>query len=70
METKFKKGDVVRLKSGGPKMTISTIHTENHNFMTGEKTGNKEEPEYFVEWFDEKNLLKNATFKESVIEID
>jgi uncharacterized protein YodC (DUF2158 family) len=43
----FKKGDVVRLKSGGPWMTIVSVE------------GNTAE----CQWFDEKQVVKNDEFE-------
>ena len=45
----FKKGDIVLLKSGGPKMTIREIEDDG---------------EILCVWFDEKNILQSNTFEE------
>lgn len=45
-------GDVVRLKSGGPKMTVVTIS----------KTQLDSELSVWCEWFDEKNKAQKNTF--------
>ena len=52
----FKAGDVVRLKSGGPKMTILWIEDE-YGVMTAS-----------CQWFDSKNELKDAKFRPSSLE--
>lgn len=39
MDSNFKPGDVVELKSGGPDMTVSAIHEDSA----------------YCEWFDHKN---------------
>lgn len=48
MDTQFKVGDVVRLKSGGPDMTIGTIEPGQPKFAS-------------CRWFDGKKL-KQSTF--------
>lgn len=45
-----KVGDVVKLKSGGPKMTVTSI--EDHMGT----------PSVFCEWFDEKNTQQSGVF--------
>jgi len=45
-------GDVIRLKSGGPKMTVVTIGTTQFD----------SEPSVWCEWFDEKNKAQEKTF--------
>lgn len=42
MAPKFKPGDIVQLKSGGPAMTVAKINTDT---LTGELRG------YYCEWF-------------------
>jgi uncharacterized protein YodC (DUF2158 family) len=48
----FNPGDVVRLKSGGPKMTIDS----------------KDGEDYFCIWFDSKNEQKQNSFSGPVLE--
>nr|WP_281722858.1 DUF2158 domain-containing protein [Nitrosomonas nitrosa] len=48
----LKKGDVVRLKSGGPKMTIK--------FIEGETVA--------CVWFNEKNQKQEAAFEAEMLE--
>ncbi len=45
--SEFKEGDVVKLKSGGPEMTVSEVK--------GDKL--------YCKWFDEKGELKAKYFK-------
>ena len=49
--TEFKKGDTVRLKSGGPPMTV----TQSGKSMYGQEL-------VWVVWFDEKNIKHDDTF--------
>jgi uncharacterized protein YodC (DUF2158 family) len=60
MAEKFNTGDVVRLKSGGPNMTV----TEYDVFDYGGK-----EKKYLCRWFDEKHKPAELTFKEEELEI-
>lgn len=55
----FKAGDVVRLKSGGPDMTITSIATEDYML---ESKG-----DVSCQWFDDKRVLQSATFKPEVL---
>jgi len=58
-EQQFKAGDVVRLKSGGPKMTIVNYG----------KYGFGEDEEYQCKWFDAKNNLTINNFTEAELEL-
>jgi uncharacterized protein YodC (DUF2158 family) len=51
-------GDVVRLKSGGPKMTVVAIDVAEIT----------EEPSVWCEWFDEDKVAKSATFSLIAVE--
>lgn len=51
----LKVGDVVQLKSGGPKMTVS-----QYPFKTISGVENKDQVE--CRWFDDKNQLKKRVF--------
>jgi len=53
----FKAGETVRLKSGGPLMTVS-----------GMTKG--DEPKVICDWFDDKNSLQHGAFVEVQIEAD
>lgn len=53
MGNQFKKGDVVQLKSGGPKMTVTEI-TDESNYKI-----------VHCRFFDKKNTLQTADFDES-----
>lgn len=50
---KFKIGDVVVLKSGGPEMTVENIDEQGNVTCT---------------WFDKDNNRKTETFKEEMLE--
>jgi uncharacterized protein YodC (DUF2158 family) len=54
--TEFVKGDTVRLKSGGPFMTVTNI---------GERHG---EPAVWCMWFDQKNNRMEDTFPPEALE--
>lgn len=55
MMTNLLHGDVVRLKSGGPNLTISQIY------------GSIEDPSLTVVWFDDENRLQSATLYVSMV---
>jgi uncharacterized protein YodC (DUF2158 family) len=57
MPGKFSEGDVIQLKSGGPLMTIENAFEP----VAGKQT-------YRCTWFDGKNELKRAEFKEEALE--
>ena len=56
--SEFKKGDVVRLKSGGPRMTVQSVG----NFTLIED-GVK------CVWFSDKKELKEEVFDAAVLEV-
>jgi uncharacterized protein YodC (DUF2158 family) len=58
MTTEYKIGDVVRLKSGGPAMTIT---------MVGDNYGT---PTVWCQWFDHKHTLQNGDFPPDAVEKD
>lgn len=58
MADKFKIGDVVRLKSGGPIMTVVDYATYGYE---SEKT-------YMCKWFDEKKKLSQERFVEEALQ--
>ena len=51
-------GDVVRVKSGGPNMTVKAVAPDG---ITGE-------PTVWCEWFDKNHKSQNGTFSPSVLE--
>ena len=51
----FKVGDTVRLKSGGPLMTIDQIDPQSGIWCT---------------WFDDKNKRQTDSFKAAVLDAD
>ena len=55
MAQQFKAGDTVKLKSGGPVMTV----VEYGSFTMGSVDG------YKCRWFDEKNKLTERVFTEA-----
>ena len=59
MSRKFKLGDVVRLKSGGPNMTVCEIG----------KYGYDEDEKYKCRWFDEKHKPTELLFVEQELEL-
>lgn len=60
MADKFKTGDVVRLKSGCPNMTVVNYDVYGY----GEK-----EKKYLCRWFDDKHKPAELTFLEEELEI-
>ena len=58
--SQFQKGQKVRLKSGGPVMTIS--NTGNFSMGSGIEDG------ALCVWFDDKNDVKEKVFDVSVLE--
>lgn len=57
----FKVGQIVKLKSGGPDMTVKDINT---NFSTGQFTGS-----YNCQWFAGKKLDSGTFPQESIEEV-
>ena len=59
----FKKGDIVRLKSTGPKMTVKGF------------TWNQAKDEFYTDrvdcvWFDDKGNLREAAFDVDLLELE
>jgi uncharacterized protein YodC (DUF2158 family) len=53
MSDEIKPGDVVRLKSGGPKMVVHEVGPEMYS----------DQPSVWCEWFNDKNEPKKGPFK-------
>lgn len=71
MEPKFKKGDVVCLKSGGPKMTVH--HYKESLDILAPFQNRKQEPDkqtqiVYCQWF-EKDKLKGNDFHEDLLDL-
>jgi uncharacterized protein YodC (DUF2158 family) len=60
MPQKFNIGDVVRLKSGGPNMTVTGYDVYDY-------AGN--EKKYLCRWFDEKNKPAELTVREEELQL-
>ena len=60
MAQKFQLGDIVRLKSGGPNMTVC-------NYAKYAYQG--DEPKYQCRWFDDKHKENFSLFGEQELEI-
>lgn len=60
MSEQFNKGDVVRLRSGGPPMTVTSVG-EAHMSST---------MSVWCVWFDEKGEQKSGTFPIEAVEKD
>lgn len=60
MSETFKIGDTVRLKSGGPLMTVTNVGTNN---STGQ-------PTIWTTWFDDKSVEKNGHFPAGAVKVD
>lgn len=59
----FQEGDVVRLKSGGPNMTVTGIVQKNDiQSLEGNDTG-----KISCQWFSNEGMLQEGRFKESLI---
>jgi uncharacterized protein YodC (DUF2158 family) len=53
----FTPGDVVRLKSGGPRMTVCRIKESDYSDET-----------VVVEWFDKRDKVSHSSFCEAALE--
>lgn len=63
----FKKGDVVKLKSGGPVMTISYVDDVEPSLEDRLVPDQKFSVTIFCQWFDHKDILQSATFDPEVL---
>lgn len=59
MGDKIKKGDMVRVRSGGPKMMVEDI---------GSSWGGEGDTRVWCEWFDEKNVAQKKDFALTSVE--
>jgi uncharacterized protein YodC (DUF2158 family) len=57
-EPKFTKGEIVKLKSGGPEMTVDRIHTNIYDSFSGK---------YTCKWFS-GDELQEGDFDEETLE--
>ena len=55
MPLQFQPGDIVRVKSGGPDMTVSSASRSQSDSSN-------------CVWFDDKGEVKNQAFKDAVLE--
>ena len=51
MSDTIKAGDIIKVKSGGPKMTVSEVAEDTFGTMT-----------VWCSWFDDKNKNQSGTF--------
>lgn len=64
-KAKYKIGDKVKLNSGGPVMSVQTVHTyDRYSEKEGEFNG-----KYTCQWFAGKKLDK-GTFPEESLEVE
>jgi uncharacterized protein YodC (DUF2158 family) len=59
MAQKFKVGDVVRLKSGGPSMTVANYGRYNYD----------KKEKYLCRWFDDRHKHSEGVFSEEELEV-
>ena len=65
----FKIGDVVWLKSGGPKMTVSMVISDDPKHYVYKAGNGYENGDVACEWFD-GNEKKTAWFKKATVAMD
>lgn len=63
----FKQGDLVKLKSGGPVMTVSYVDDVEPAPEDMLVSGQKFSITIFCQWFDQKSNLQTATFNPEVL---
>ena len=66
-QTELKVGEIVKLKSGGPEMTINSLN-KDYNTTAGEYTD--EVVSITVQWFAGKKLVKGTFPLDSVSTVD
>lgn len=66
---KFKVGDIVKLKSGGPDMTVTGIIGEDENLHICTYGGYRD-GDLAVEYFSDKNLKKDIFHATSVSKVE
>ena len=59
----FKKGDIVRLKSGGPKMTVEKYHVD----IIGLGELRESDSNVICKWFDNENKLVQSGFEQETL---
>ncbi len=64
MNTKIKPGDLVKLKSGGPKMTVKGFKK-----IRGMKGNTIDYDIIICQWFNDNNELNSQEFKVDTLEI-
>lgn len=74
MAMAFKIGTVVKLKSGGPKMTAKgIIGDKNEPLSNTEEVGlvmrGFSDGDVFCQWFNDSNKLESACFKPDMLDI-
>ena len=65
----MKIGDVIRLKSGGPNMTISYIVGQGGIQDSILKSNGLTEGDSVATWFDSKHEQKTSQFKKETVEL-
>ncbi len=71
-EKKFKRGDVVRLKSGGPNMTVVEYrmwHDTLHMFSGKPKQPSFETDVVYCTWFGDKQKREGGEFHQDLLEL-
>jgi uncharacterized protein YodC (DUF2158 family) len=63
MGNKFEKGDVVKLKSGGPEMTVSKVKEPGSTYNNRNDDGYQ----YNCEWFKGASVERSSFDEESLI---